>query len=225
VLSVLSDEIAATNGVLVDYVGDELMAMWGAPSVQPDHAILASRTARRLREVAPALNARWQHIIGAATDYGIGINTGTARVGNIGSTRKFKYGPLGSVVNLASRVRGATRHFRVSTIVTAATRQFFDHSFLARRLGVVKVVNIAEPVELFELDCDGQQGQAEVFARYGEALVAFEAGGFSNSARILGDLLNDFPGDGPALVLLSRAVDAMVKEPSEPPIVWELPGK
>jgi hypothetical protein len=79
--------------------------------------------------------------------------------------------------------------------------------------------------QLFELDCDGQQERAEVFARYGEALVAFEQGGFSNSARILGDLLNDFPGDGPALVLLSRAVDAMVKEPSEPPIVWELPGK
>lgn len=225
VLSVLSDEIAATNGVLVDYVGDELMAMWGAPTAQPDHAILASRAARRLREAAPALNARWQHIIGAPTDYVIGINTGIARVGNIGSTRKFKYGPLGSVVNLASRVRGATRHFRVSTIVTAATRRFLDDSFLARRLSAVKVVNIAEPVELFELDCDVEQGRAEVFARYGEALVAFETGSFSNSARILGDLLNDFPGDGPALVLLSRAVDAMVKEPSEPPMVWELPGK
>jgi adenylate cyclase len=225
VLSALSDEIAVTDGVLVDYVGDELMAMWGAPSAQADHAILAGHTARRLREAAPFLNARWQEVIGAPTDYGIGINTGIARVGNIGSTRKFKYGPLGNVVNLASRVRGATQHFRVNTIVTAATRQSFDDSFLVRRLCVVKLVNIAEPVDLYELDCDGKKGRSEVFARYGEALEAFETGSFTNATRILGELLNDFPGDGPALVLLARAVDAIVKEPSEPPIVWELPGK
>jgi adenylate cyclase len=225
VLNPLSDEVAATGGVLVDYIGDELMAMWGAPSSQPDHAALACRTAQRMVAALPGIDAQWQGVIGGPTRFGIGINSAAARVGNTGSARKFKYGPLGNGVNLASRVQGATKYLRVNSIITGSTRRLLDASYRVRRLCTVRVVNIAEPVELFELDCGDAPRRDELFPRYDEALAAFEAGNFSNASRLLGGLLDAFPGDGPALVLLSRAVDAMVNESADFSVVWRLPGK
>ena len=225
VLNPLSDEVAGTGGVLVDYIGDELMAMWGAPSVQPDHAVLACRTAQRMVAALPEIDKRWQGVIGGPTLFGIGVNSAAARVGNTGSARKFKYGPLGNGVNLASRVQGATKYLRVNTLITGATRRLLDDSFRVRRLCSVAVVNIAEPVVLFELDCTDASRCGELFSRYEEALAAFEAANFSNAARMLGGLLDGFPSDGPALLLLSRAVDAMVNEPADFSVVWRLPGK
>jgi adenylate cyclase len=225
VLSTLSDEVAATGGVLVDYIGDEMMAMWGAPSPQPDHAALACRAARLMLDRATEIDARWQAAIGSPTRFGIGINSAPARVGNTGSTRKFKYGPLGNGVNLASRVQGATKYLKVPAIITGFTRRLLDDSFLTRRLCRVRVVNIVEPVDLFELDCGTEPSVRERFAHYEEALAAFDAGGFSAATKILGNLLAAWPGDGPSLVLLSRAVDCMIREPKDFSAVWELPGK
>jgi adenylate cyclase len=225
VLDPLSDAVVDAGGVLVDYVGDELLAMWGAPSPQADHARLACATARRMVEALPEINARWEGVIGRPTRFGIGINSATARVGNTGSTRKFKYGPLGNGVNLGSRVQGATKYLRVDALVTGSTRRQLDGSFRLRRVCTVQVVNIAEPVELYELDCGTVRRSDELFPRFEEALVAFDAGNFSAAASRLGGLLDEFPGDGPALVLLSRAVDAMVRPPEVFSPVWKLPGK
>ena len=223
VLSTLSEPVAASGGVLVDYVGDELMAMWGAPSSQPNHALFACQAARRMAESAAEIDARWQEVIGAPTRFGIGINSSRARVGNTGSVRKFKYGPLGSGVNLASRVQGATKYLKVPAIITGSTRSLLDDSFRVRRLCLVRVVNIVTPVDLYELDCGG--GREEMFGEYETALEAFDAGDFSRAAKLLGNLLANWPGDGPALVLLSRSVDCMIHEPRDFSPVWELSGK
>jgi len=209
VMSALSDQVVATGGVLVDYIGDELMAMWGAPSPQPDHALLACRAARLMVEHAGEIDARWRGMVGSPTRFGIGVNSAAARVGNTGS----------------SRVQGATKYLKVPTIVTGSTRKLLDDSFLTRRLCRVRVVNIVEPVDLFELDCGGEPLQRERFAHYEDALAAFDAGEFSTAAKVLGNLLAAWPGDGPSLVLLSRAVDCMIREPREFSPVWELPGK
>ena len=225
VLNPLSDEVVATGGVLVDYVGDELLAMWGAPGAEPDHAKLACRTAQRMVAAGAGIDEQWSKVIGGPTRFGIGINSCTARVGNTGSARKFKYGPLGNGVNLGSRVQGATKYLRVNSIITGATRRLLDDSFRVRKLCTVQVVNIAEPVDLFELDCGTAPERAELFTRFEEALAAFESREFSTAARLLGGILGSFPGDGPTLVLLSRAVTAMVDEPKDFTPVWRLPGK
>lgn len=225
VLSVLSDEVAATGGVLVDYIGDELMAMWGAPSPQVDHAARACTAARRMLEKLPEINERWRREIDCPTAVGIGVNSATARVGNTGSTRKFKYGPLGNGVNLASRVQGATKYLRVPLMITGSTRRLLDDSYLVRRLCTVRVVNIVEPVDLYELDSAGGDGRRELFAAYDDARSAFDEGRFNVAARALGDVLAKFPNDGPSLLLLSRAVENMLAEPSDFSPVWHLPGK
>jgi adenylate cyclase len=225
VLSTLSDCVLEHDGVLVDYIGDEMLAMWGAPEHQPDHAERACRAAIDMVNCLPALNERWQGPLGEAMGFGIGVNTGIARVGNTGSRRKFKYGPLGDTVNVASRVQGASKYFKSSLLITRATRDRLGPGFRVRRLGTACVVNITDPIELFELCSPDQPNARELGSAYEEALVAFEAGEFRKTSRILGRVINVHGDDGPSFALLARAIACIVEEPLAFDPAFRLPGK
>src|SRR5206468_10962290 len=90
----LSECVIAHEGTLVDYVGDEVMAMWGAPEPQTNHAQLACQAALDMLDKLPALNARWQATLCMLMSFGIGLNSGEAEVGITGSHLKLKYGRL-----------------------------------------------------------------------------------------------------------------------------------
>ena len=225
VMGVLSECVIEQGGVLVDYIGDELMAMWGAPLAQPDHAERACRAALSMWRALPELNTRWAAKVGGPFELGIGVNTGIARVGNTGTHRKFKYGPLGSTVNVASRVQGATRYLRTGMIVTAATRKRLGGGFSTRRLCKVRVVNIAEPIELFELRADADSRWLSLSKKYDQGLKQFEDRDYQAAAATLSQLLTHHQDDAPALILLSRAVNLLVDSDVELSDVWELPGK
>ncbi|HEX5444503.1 MAG TPA: adenylate/guanylate cyclase domain-containing protein, partial [Pirellulales bacterium] len=212
VLGAASECVIRHGGVLVDYVGDELLAMWGAPTAQPDHAERACRAAVDMWQALPAVNERWQGRLGEATRLGIGVNTGPARVGNTGTQRKFKYGPLGNTVNLCSRVQGATKYLKSGIVVTAATQARLDDSFATRRLCQVRVVNIAEPVALYELCPQADAAWQEIRARYEEALREFEQQRFGKTTTIAGEILEAHPDDGPSIVLLSRAATLLAEQ-------------
>jgi adenylate cyclase len=155
---------------------------------------------------------------------GIGLNTGPARVGNTGSRHKFKYGPLGHTVNLASRVQGITKYLKCRLLVTAATRQRLGPAFVGRRVCKVRVVNIKEPVDLYEVDAAGT-GREDFFAASQAALDALEAKEFARAARQAGELLHEHPGDGPLLLVLSRAAAHLMQGGADFDPVWEPPGK
>ncbi|HEY3963584.1 MAG TPA: adenylate/guanylate cyclase domain-containing protein [Planctomycetaceae bacterium] len=225
VMGTLSECVLKHNGVLVDYIGDELMAMWGAPEQQPDHARLACQAAIEMIEQIPLLNERWAAILEEPFDLGIGISSGPVRAGNMGSHRKFKYGPLGTTVNLASRVQGATKYFKSRLIVTGPTAEALGEDFMMRRLANVRVVNIEQPVSLYELPCGDFPNAPKISEDYETALDSFERGNFLGAAQMLTTLLATDGADGPSVILLSRAVDAMLAgaDPDHP--VWQLPGK
>lgn len=224
VLGTLSDYVIKNHGVLVDYTGDELFAMWGAPVEQPDHAELACRTAVEMWQSLPGLSDRWRERIGGETRVGIGINTGLAHVGNTGSARKFKYGALGNSVNLSSRVQGATKYLRTGILITEQTRSRLPDTRATRRLCSVHVVNIAEPVMLYELRASPDSVWPDLCRRYEQALAEFEQQHFNRAMVLLCELLSQYPGDGPSLVLLSRLVP-LLDQPGQFNPVWELPGK
>jgi adenylate cyclase len=223
VLGELSDCVIEQQGVLVDYVGDELVAMWGAPENQPDHALLAVQAALDMLGKAGKLDAKWQAEIGEPTRFGIGINTGTARVGNTGSRCKFKYGPLGNTVNLASRVQGATKHFQTDLLITAATHARLGGQFSARRLCQLRVVNIVEPVEIHELRALEDAGWEKLRRNYEDALRQFEQQDFTKAIQTLGSVIANFPLDYPSRKLLLRADGALQGQAFDPAV--ELPGK
>jgi adenylate cyclase len=225
VLSTLSECVLAHHGVLVDYIGDEVVAMWGAPEQQPDHAERACRAALDMISSLAALNGRWQDRLGEPIGLGIGINTGPARVGNTGSRRKFKYGPLGDTVNVASRIQGAAKYFKSSLVVTRETRDRLGSGFQLRCLGRARVMNIIEPIELFELRPPDQPDSGEVCAEYEAALAAFETREFRKATSILGRLVSDHGDDGPSFALLARAIACFVDEPEAFDPAFRLPGK
>jgi len=219
------------GGVLVDYTGDELLAMWGAPNEQPNHAELACKASLEILASLPGLNEKWRPIVDAETEVGIGVNTGEALVGNIGTHRKFKYGPLGTTVNLASRVQGATKFLKTSLLTTGKTASKLPKELRGRRLCQVRVQNINAPVNLYELQLEGSNdSDRNLAAQYELALDEFEEGNFRRASAILGDFLLSVPHDGPGLQLMSRVVNAMLNEegaegmnPFSP--IWTLPGK
>jgi class 3 adenylate cyclase len=147
----LSQRIAENGGVIVDYAGDGILAMWNAPVLQSDHAARACRAALAMLGELPALNTTWQPIIGSPLLLGIGVNSGMAQVGNTGSTRKFKYGPHGHTVNLASRVQEATKKTGAAALLTTATQERLPADFLTRPLPPVSMPGIDEPVPIYEL--------------------------------------------------------------------------
>ena len=225
VMSVLSECVSETDGIIVDFVGDEIMAMWGAPDHQPDHAQRACLAALKMFEQVPGINLKWKAVLPEPFAIGVGINTGAARAGNVGSHRKFKYGPLGNTVNLASRVQGSTKYLRCPCIISEATRQRLGPEWFARRLCEVRVVNIQQPVPLFELTSGQSTNWTALRDNYEAALLAFNQREFRKSAALLGDLLERFPDDGPSLVLMSRAVQALLDGSEHFDPVWNLQGK
>jgi adenylate cyclase len=225
VLSELSRRVLDEDGVLVDYVGDELLAMWGAPQDQPDQAARAVRAALAMFAALPTLDARWQPSLGGPTEIGIGISTGSAQVGNTGSKYKFKYGPLGNTVNLGSRVQGLTKYLKCRLLTTRATREALGAGFVARRVVKARVVHIQEPVDLCEVEASGSAQRRQLFAESEAALDDLEAGEFALAARKAGTLLLDLPTDGPLLLTLSRASNALMQDGRGFDPVWEPPGK
>jgi adenylate cyclase len=225
VLGELSERVLDERGVLVDYVGDELLAMWGAPQDQPDQAARAVHAALAMLAALPAVNGRWQGVLGGATEVGIGVNTGPAQVGNTGSRVKFKYGPLGNTVNVASRVQGLTRYLKCRLLVTRATRQGLGDAFIARRVVKTRVVNVEEPVDLYEVEEAGSEERRRFFAASEAAADALEAGDFALAASNAGALGLEHRGDGPLLLTLSRAVTALMHDGRGFDAVWDPPGK
>ena len=224
VMEEFSECIQRYDGVLVDYIGDEVIAMWGAPVETPDHATLACQAALEMVTKLGELNKRWTEELGEPIGIGVGVNSGRARVGNTGSTRKLKYGPLGNTVNLASRVQGATKHLKSRILITGDTAAKLGPEINRRRLSRVRVVNIDTPVDLYEIVATADQSWCELRDRYETALDAVERKEFFTATKHLGNLVADYPNDGPSQLLLSRAVNAMISR-DDFDLVWELEGK
>jgi adenylate cyclase len=224
VMEALTECVVRNEGVLVDFIGDELLAMWGAPTDQPDHAARACRTALEILALLPSLDERWQARIGRPMAFGIGVNSGPAWVGNAGTRRKFKYGPAGDTVNIGSRVQGASRYLAAPLVVSRATRDRLADEFLSRRLGQVRVVNIAEPIEMYQVVPDEEPDWQRHREQYEQALSLFERRELPDAARLLGGLIAVHGASGPYLSLMARTIEGLLA-PDRWSAVFELPGK
>lgn len=215
------------EGVVVDYTGDGLLAMWNAPTDQPDHAVRACRAALDMQAAMPQLSATWQAMLGVPLGLGVGINTGPAMVGNTGSPQKFKYGPLGHTVNVASRVEGATKQLRIPVLATGATVAMLGETFATRRLCRVRVQGVQSPVDLYEVH--GEQASrewCEQRAMYQRALELLETGQWLAACRAISPLLagrDTF--DTPSLDLAGRALACLRSPPENFDAVIELSTK
>jgi adenylate cyclase len=228
VMNELTDQVRNHEGVVVDYSGDGMMAMWNAPADQPDHAAHACRAALAIQEAVPRLSDAWSARLGGPLTLGLGLNTGPALVGNTGSTHKFKYGPLGHTVNLASRVEGATKQMGIPTLMTGSTRELVGDRFAIRRLCKVRVVGISGAVDLYQLYAE--EAPPEWISQcgiYESALAQYEASQWASCCRTVYPLLNvpDGQFDIPSLNLVARALECLRSCPKTFEPIVELSSK
>jgi adenylate cyclase len=143
-------EIVFRHGGTVDkYIGDCIMALYNVPFEDPHHAANAIRTALEFQERTLAVSARWEARIGVTIRNGVGINTGEAVVGTMGSRQRLEYTAIGDTVNLAARLESITKEYGASIIISESTYEQVKGQFLTRQLGDVTVKGKTQPVKIF----------------------------------------------------------------------------
>ena len=190
VMEMFTDAIIRHGGVVIDYYGDGVSAMWNAPFDQPDHADRACLAALEMLAGLPAISEQRRELLPFPLEMGIGVHAGLVQVGNAGTRQRMKYGPRGSAVNIASRVQSAAKRLDVPLLVTAAVRRQASTRLTALRVCTARLPGIEEPMELFTLfpaaDADRLQDDLD---RYADALGAFERGDLEEAERELTALL------------------------------------
>ncbi|MBU44481.1 MAG: adenylate/guanylate cyclase domain-containing protein [Spirochaetaceae bacterium] len=150
-LSEMTELIIDYRGTIDKYMGDAIMAFWGAPARNDDHAYYACVAALAQVQALRRLQEMWSDRNIPVLDIGIGINTGAAVVGNMGSSRRMDYTLMGDTVNLGSRLEGITKTYGVRTCISEFTYERVKDRVYARELDLVRVKGKLEPVRIYEL--------------------------------------------------------------------------
>jgi adenylate cyclase len=154
-LNPMSEIVVKHGGTLDKYIGDAIMALFGAPLDQQDHSQRACRTALEMIQKLRELDREWVEQGWPALKVGIGINSGMVSVGNMGSNRLFDYTAIGDNVNLASRLEGLNKYYGTEILVAAATVQCVDNGFIFREVDLVRVKGKKHPIAIYEILGEG----------------------------------------------------------------------
>ncbi len=193
-LSEMTDIILDAGGTLDKYEGDAIVAFWNAPLDEPDHALKACRAAlecqRRLKELRPEFLKRYGHEVTMR----IGINSGPAVVGNMGSSRRFDYTAMGDTINLAARLESACKQYQVSILAGENTYGKLKDTLAAREADVIRVVGKQVPVRIFQII--GEKGkmtplQLEKIGIFHQGLEAYRARDWDRAIALFGGLTED----------------------------------
>ena len=199
-LTPMTDIVFDEGGTLDKYIGDAVMAFWGAPVAQEDHALRACRAAMRFLRELERLQPQWVAEGVGEVEIGVGINTGPMVVGNMGSAARFDYTVMGDAVNLASRLEGANKLFGTRVLLSEETHAKVRDEVCARRLGAVRVRGKQKPTQVYELRHLGPPTptEAQAVAHFEAGVEAFSAKEFEQAERHFQALLRIWPEDGPA---------------------------
>lgn len=154
----MTNIVFAHGGTLDKYIGDAVMAFWGAPLEQPDHAERACRAALSMITKVDDLNREFEAAGLPRIAIGIGLSSGPMTIGNMGSDDHFSYTALGDRVNLGARLEGQTKDYGVDIIISDACYQLVQGSMLCRELGALRVKGKYEPVRIYQLVSEAKDG-------------------------------------------------------------------
>lgn len=207
VLNTFSEVIIAHHGVIDKYIGDCIMAFWGAPLASAEDELNACRAAVSCQAALKEINARFRAEGLGEIAIRIGINSGDAIVGNLGSDRLFDYTVIGDTVNLASRLESANKFFRTGIMVSEDCLLPTGETFLARELGQIEVKGKSLAVRIYELKAlaESADGALQSFvADFHRGLACFYQGEWGEAASCFEKLLRTSPDDAPTAFYLAR---------------------
>ncbi len=206
-LNPMSNIIINQGGTIDKYMGDAIMAEFGAPLLQADHPRLACRAALEMAASLAALNQEWAAQGRPPLRIGVGINTGPVAVGNMGSDRLFDYTAIGDNVNLASRLEGLNKYYGTSLIISQSTAEAVQDGFVLRDLDQVRVKGKARAARIYELlgESEGDPELARHLEIYHQALALYREGRFAESLTLFNQALELRPKDVPCLRYVNLA--------------------
>ena len=150
-LAAMTEIIFKYDGIVDKFIGDGILAYWGAFTPGRNHALLAAQASLEMLERLAGLNRRWEGEGRKTIAIGIGLNTGEVIFGNVGSGKKIEFTVIGDPVNLASRLEGLNKEFKTSIIISDFTREQLGDLARVRPLGGVKVKGKTVETQVFEL--------------------------------------------------------------------------
>lgn len=204
-LSAMTDIIESKGGYIDKYIGDSIVAVFGAPADDGDHASNAARAALGCRERLAELNRVSSTFKGHRVAQRMGLNSGSALVGNIGSRRRFNYSVMSDAVNVASRLEGANKFYGTTIAASEMTVGLTGSAFIWRELDAIRVKGRSRPVKIYELVAEAGQEtpqQAASAAAYAEGLAHWRSREFDAAAECFGRAADI---DKPSALFLDRA--------------------
>ncbi|MCB9991873.1 MAG: adenylate/guanylate cyclase domain-containing protein [Rhodospirillales bacterium] len=225
-LTPMSDLVMDHRGTIDKYMGDAMMAFWNAPLDDADHARHACMTALKMNKALTPINEELKRKAAEEgrdavfLEAGIGINTGPASVGNMGSKQRFAYSALGDTVNLASRLEGQTKQYGVRILLGEQTRREAPE-FAVLELDLIRVKGKREPERIFVLLGDAEMAQSEYFKdweeKHNRMLEAYRAMKW-DEARKLADQCQEISKEGMTMfyLMFTARIADMKKTPPRP---------
>lgn len=211
----MSQVIMEEGGTVDKFEGDGIMALFGAPVSQTDHAVRAARAALKMRVKLIQLLEKWKTdppLPGGEPkpqiDFRCGMSSGEAIVGNMGSTERFDYTALGDVVNLGARLESQNKEYETHIMMSEKTRDLIKEQFETRQLDIIQVMGKTEPVKVFELLASKGELPADkmnLLKQYNEAIEIYYARKFKDAHAIFTEILKADPNDGPTKLFVERS--------------------
>lgn len=212
------DIIFKYGGTLDKFIGDAIMAMFGAPASTGDDAGNAVLAAIEMQEILVAFNEEQIKLGKPELKVGIGINSGIVVVGNIGSDQRMEYTAIGDSVNLASRLEGANKEYGTRIMVSEWTQEKVNSKVISRELDLIRVKGKEQPVKVFEIVGKADDGisndQKKMLDAYNKGLMAYRKQKWNDAIAHFKIALSIKPDDGPSKVYIERS-EAFKSTPPE----------
>ena len=206
-LTAMTDIIHKHDGTIDKYEGDAIIAFWGAPINNPDHALQACQAAIEMQEKLVEMRKVWKSQNRDELYVRMGINTGLMVVGNMGSTSRMDYTMMGDPVNLASRLEGVNKVYGTDIMISNYTYEDVMDKVVVRELDLIRVVGKNEPVSIFELVCESTNIKDEdkkILELFSEALTAYRNREWERANDLFKNILEIDPNDGPSKTFIVR---------------------
>ena len=206
-LTEMVDIIFSSNGTLDKFIGDAVMAFWGAPLKSDTHAYDAIKASLEMCQKRTELNEQFKLNGWPEINYGIGVHTGTVILGNIGSIRHLDYTIIGDNVNLASRIEGLTKFYAVSLLITESTYERIHDKIASRLLdsvivkGKTEAIKIYEPVAMLDTITDEQEF---LISKTDQGFEYYQSESWDLAIQTYQDILERFPDDGISQIIIDR---------------------
>ncbi|PKL17685.1 MAG: hypothetical protein CVV49_09850 [Spirochaetae bacterium HGW-Spirochaetae-5] len=217
-LSEMTDIIISHGGTIDKYEGDAIMAFYGAPQPYIDHELRACKAAIDMKKKLREMQEKWRGIGQHELFVRMGMNTGLAVVGNMGSKMRMDYTAMGDSVNLASRLEGANKHYGTTAMISENTYNNVKDYVDVRKLDKIRVVGKSEPIVIYELL--GMKGSLpqkvyDAVELYNNGMDMFSEHQWKKALKYFQEALQVLPDDGPSKTYVGRCNEFMKKPPSK----------